>query len=329
MRLIKLKNVIIISTLTKSSCLRVSFYTSSGCRQCIKFKSLFDKMKTTYPTVEFETIPVVPENMDRVKRNNVRRIPLFIFEEGTDCEDRVTCVPRNYNKIESMYESYLSSDYNFKHEHLIASKMCMGMYEQDKFKYDLRIEKNNVFVCFRGTNNLADWKRNLNLNMGKYPIDSGNMFHLGFLSEWLSVKQDIISKLDDVITNEKDVIDSVIFTGHSSGGCISAISVYDIHKIIKKKYGLNSKVVTFGSPMFANKEFRSYVDSHLDYTRFKLSGDIVPNLPILFDQYVNVGNGVYLQNNCRASKSDTYILVNHGMKCYTESLESISTSSRL
>ena len=347
-----MKIFILLNIFVQSVSLKVSLYTAPGCRQCIRFKSVFEKIKDRHPTIEFETIELTQENSKKGMKLNIKKIPMVIFNDSLEEENRMTGIPKNYeliefrcNELSGTPNKNTISTYKFKPEHIISAKKCMNIYidgengehsdasiyhEPTNVQSTISVDGNTMFVCFRGTTDISDWKNNLSLGMHEYPHGSKRKFHSGFLLKWTSVKNEVLNKLDDIISQksrENIYIKSIIFTGHSSAGCIAVISAYDCIDILKNKYGIKPRVITYGSPRCCNSEFKNYVNHNIECTRFIMDDDIVPRLPMpwVMTGYHHVGKGIHLDEECSLEKKDNKsrnVIINHGMKCYIESLES-------
>lgn len=348
-----MKSIILLNLFTQCLSLKVSFYTSPGCRQCIRFKSVFEKIKDRHPTIEFETIEITQEkNKIKAKNLNISKIPMVIFNDSLEEENRMTGIPKNYeliefrcNELSGIPNKNTPSNFKFKHEHITSARKCMNIYIDDgengeyseasiyheptNVQSTISVDGDTVFICFRGTTDLSDWKNNLSLGMHEYPYGSKRKFHSGFLLKWTSVKNEVLTKLDEIIYKKrgKNVhIKNIVFTGHSSAGCISVIASYDCIDILKKKYGIKPKAITFGSPRCCNNEFKNYVNHNMECTRFIMEDDIVPRLPMpwIIAGYHHVGKGIHLDEECSLEKKENKsrkVIINHGMRCYIESLE--------
>jgi len=151
-----------------------------------------------------------------------------------------------------------------------------------------------AIVCFRGSDSLRDWK--INFQMCKVPFLSRKHkkpeleVHSGFFISHNSIKAKIYAKLNAIIESGK--CDSILFTGHSAGATLAAISAFDFQNL----KSLPVEVVTFGSPKIGNAAFASYFNSEIKCTRIVNDNDGIALAP-LFSGYRHVGRDViHLRN---------------------------------
>ena len=196
--------------------------------------------------------------------------------------------------------------------HLKAARYCKNVYSDEfmktcdhfieNIKTDTQCVIDNsdgkLFICFRGSDHIIDWKSNFNLDMKKtwsYKKDNNNKFHDGFLNAWCSVKEEITTKIKKSI--EKDDINEIIFTGHSAG-TVCNLAAYDLYKLINGM-DIPMQVITFGSPRCCNKDFEEEFESIIKCTRFVLDRDIITLFPLsLFgDEYRHIGSPIQMREN--------------------------------
>lgn len=125
-------------------------------------------------------------------------------------------------------------------------------------------------VAFRGSDSLNDWKTNLDMKTNRYG-DRGRV-HSGYMRQWLSVRDEMISTLKNTTCSD------VLMVGHSAGGAISAIAAMD-HMLD----GFGIHVATFGSPPAGDREFACESNKRIQsFIRVVNGSDVVPHLPMLF-----------------------------------------------
>lgn len=209
-----------------------------------------------------------------------------------------------------IYSSSLAFSYTsplIKHFHVSAAIYCEKSYD-DKFlrRCDYFIdsqdkdiqclinkEGTNLFVCFRGTDTIKDWRSNLNLNL--IDIENSSKFHEGFYNSWNSVKNDIKDDIKESFDNHMD-IQTVIFTGHSAG-VVANLAAYDLHDLIKKEYNKNIEAVTFGAPKCCNEDFkRDFNKKKINCTRFVLKDDIITQFPV-GKSYKHLGIPIFMRSS--------------------------------
>ena len=192
--------------------------------------------------------------------------------------------------------------------HLLIAKHCSKVYKDDYLKdaeefvdhpetdcqaVMFKDSESNIVVCFRGSDDVTDWKMNFKLFTSQFPRNSNREVHAGFLVQWLSVKNEVMQKVESLI--EKHGTTKVIFCGHSAGAGICCVAAYDMGLELMKK-SQEVEVVTLGSPRMCNKEFQKYFDSKLRCCRYVLDKDIITLFPLNFFGYHHVGRLVHMKD---------------------------------
>ena len=133
-----------------------------------------------------------------------------------------------------------------------------------------------LFVGFRGTIFLFDWKINLTAPLAQ--IGAGfngrssirllsGRAHQGFAEEAVRIS----ARLMDEIRNLKEDIDHVFLAGHSLGGAVAALS--------ERFLGIRAvSTCMFGSPRYCDISWY-YTSSEGPPTQVQRPGDIVPYIP--------------------------------------------------
>jgi hypothetical protein len=160
--------------------------------------------------------------------------------------------------------------------------------------------QNYTLVCFRGTQELADWKTNITLTGRSITFHekfAAVRIHSGFHDAWLEVRPSLLRYLDEVgVTKwsqklkEDDKCHEVLIGGHSLGGALAAIGGIDL--IFQGYHVLG--IYTFGQPKVFGSETTDetwkVLDHLLDIQRFVFRSDPVPSLPT---GYVHIGHERY------------------------------------
>lgn len=262
---------------------------------------------------------------------------LFISINNSNCF--INYFVNKYNCLKGLKKINILNDIdNIKY----CSKLSLNVY-RDKgnitdHKYNTKIkivEKNkSIYICFRGSTNLKDWKTNLDksllinyLNYDMYSI------HKGYYKRYISISNKIHNYL------KKKEFNELYVCGHSLGGALASICCFDlvINNIIKNK---KISCITFGSPRIGDTNFtKIYNKNNIQTYRIVLSGDPVPKLP-LDENYIHLTCSYYLKNNKIYNKPNKiyvaykrfitsicdvdYSLKNHSMEKYIETLDLIN-----
>lgn len=201
-------------------------------------------------------------------------------------------------------------------EHLHAARLCHLVYDDEYLHKSERfvdspstdvqcsmsvddLDASKLYVVFRGSDDSTDWSHNFDMNLVPYPSKSRKQLHAGFLVQWLSVREEVHSKVAEMIQlgNESgSPIQSIVFTGHSAGSppaCLCALEIEALENI-------EARVVTFGSPRFSNEAFKDSFEASLGIqkcTRFVLDRDLVTRFPLNFSNgYRHVGSPLQLRD---------------------------------
>jgi triacylglycerol lipase len=131
-----------------------------------------------------------------------------------------------------------------------------------------------ILVAFRGTDELADWKSNLNIFFKRSPL---GWVHRGFMK----ATELFWPELPQRISEFRDRNQDIWITGHSLGG---ALAVLAVAKLLDK-YGLHIRgLYTFGQPPVGTLRFGMKLKEKFSnrYFRFVNQTDAVSDLPIFF-----------------------------------------------
>jgi len=246
-----------------------------------------------------------------------------------------------YNCFRGLKEINKLSDIdNIKYCSILSSNVYRDKANITDNKYNTRIkivEKNkSIYICFRGSTNLKDWKTNLDksliTNLHNYDMYS---IHTGYYKRYISISDKIHNYL------KKKEFDELYVCGHSLGGALATICCFDlvINNIIKNK---KISCITFGSPRIGDTNLtKIYNKNNIQTYRIVLSGDPVPKLP-LDGNYIHLTSSYYLKNNKIYNKPNKlyvaykrlltnicdvdYSLKNHTMEKYIETLNKTYSS---
>ncbi len=202
-------------------------------------------------------------------------------------------------------------------EHLEAARLCHKVYD-DEFLHasesfvdspstdvqcSMTIVESKLYVVFRGSDDFTDWFHNLKMGLINYPANSKKQFHTGFLIQWLSVKDEVQKKINDIIDNRLTInnpIDTVVLTGHSAGCPPACLCALELEKYITDNKNFQVRVITFGSPRFSNHIFKQDFEAkdYLSCTRIVHDRDLVTRFPTsLYSEYEHVGKPIQLRGD--------------------------------
>jgi hypothetical protein len=199
-----------------------------------------------------------------------------------------------------------------------------------------------TLICFRGTQELVDWKTNLSVSGQDLPFGPFGppiRVHSGFYKAWIEAKPGIAKYLDEVGAtrdNNKASINTgkcheILIGGHSLGGALATISSVDL---VRDGYQVLG-TFTFGQPKVFSSEMNKIIKSYPEMTpeieRFVFKSDPVPLLP---PGYEHIGNERYsdeIGNILKMPRAGLFwpSVGDHSMKNYVKTLAAlISTRSK-
>lgn len=173
------------------------------------------------------------------------------------------------------------------------------------YVYKEKLSK-KVYIVFRGTRNNSEWYNNsygelVNWNESQIKV------HRGFFDIYNSFKQDLKLALNDIESYEE-----ICFTGHSLGGALSTLAIFDIANIvIGQKQPIKLVQYAFGMPRVGNKFFADFFQSKINLKCYQLVNrfDIVPLLP--FDNIEDAANLANLIINPKITDNNSKPMVKH------------------
>ncbi len=106
------------------------------------------------------------------------------------------------------------------------TEVCIAYDEADKI----------IYVAYRGTSSVKDVLRDMNFFVKKW---NGVKLHRGFFDAYSMVKDSVIfDELEKAL--ETNLVEKIIFTGHSLGGALAIIHFYEFGKRMKAKENITT-----------------------------------------------------------------------------------------
>ncbi|MBD2681280.1 MULTISPECIES: alpha/beta fold hydrolase [Nostoc] len=185
------------------------------------------------------------------------------------------------------------------------------------------MQKNDIIVAFRGTQNGFEWFHDGDLQKTKFAIadPSGQdvcmgSTEYGITSLYFSCTTGKTDKSPRLIDTLQELVKgkTLTITGHSLGGAMAALLA--MHAAVTLKGIPNSvSALTFASPLIGDKNFAGQFDTLIpDSWRVVNRPDIVPTLPPMFAGYAHVAseypvNSDHLTKHCLSCWHDleTYL----------------------
>lgn len=197
---------------------------------------------------------------------------------------------------------------------------------------------NNLFVIFRGTDNIQEFVQDLNTNQTKrtsqqvqyslpnhlkfyksnknyknYTTFSQNiLIHDGFNNIYNEIKDELLKTIKSIKLN------NVIISGHSLGAAVSVLFALDI--------STNNKVVyNFGCPRIGNEDFSDLVDKNISVFRLFNDSDIVTSVPAVIMPNYSKTDEPYFYKHCGILKNFDInwksFENNHNINCYIYAID--------
>ena len=148
--------------------------------------------------------------------------------------------------------------------------------------------KNILILTLRGVNIISSIKNDTQLPFldiicsDGFPNNKYNnlMVHKSFLTQFTELKFQMM----DIIHDNKDKIENIMFIGHSFGGALATLAA----ACCKSHYpSYNVSCITFGSPRVGNKDFCKYFNDIIDYSKRVVYGDdILTKIPYYYYKHV-------------------------------------------
>ena len=169
-----------------------------------------------------------------------------------------------------------------------------GEENKDKFSINLSggkaliLKKDNIlFVIFRSTSgDRSDFTKNVITDLDGALVNtswiSGEniLVHRGFESEYLRYRE----SLNEIIIDENP--SKIIFTGHSLGSALAALSALDL----SMNSGYDVSLLAMGAPRVGNSEYRKLMDEYVkDNYRIYFPQDPISNIPGTLFDYEHTG----------------------------------------
>lgn len=171
--------------------------------------------------------------------------------------------------------------------HLTGAKLCKYLYQIPERKTYIHYRKKtrDVFIIFKGTSTLDDWKKNIAIIPTKDGIHSGFNNHATLCKHELI---DIIKERESLQNIDIQNINRVYCIAHSLGASALIILIYEIlqnRELSELVSKINMDIVLLGSPKTGNvvfmQKFRNLLDryNNISIYRYNLKDDYVRYFP--------------------------------------------------
>jgi hypothetical protein len=180
-----------------------------------------------------------------------------------------------------------------------------------------------VWVAYRGTETLDEWKQDFDLKQTQWGGDTGMLVHSGFNGVYLDLKDDLAAVLKQHVTNE-----TVLYVcGHSLGAALALLCTSDLQQNPTATSDVRTYV--FAPPRTGNPAFVNTTVAHSNGAIHALANhaDIVPDLPLPVEPNFQHYNSPWFYQQFPLLTFDvnwgSWIL-NHTLPVYIAHLDSVS-----
>ena len=141
--------------------------------------------------------------------------------------------------------------------------------------YILRTDGDTLWIVFRGSDSLMDWKANLSFPKKRIPYDNTSTkirVHGGFLSLYK-----LTEVRDRILSEVAKGVRRVRITGHSLGAALTVLCAVDVQYNFP---GTDIEAILFGCPRVGNSAFVKSYNKRVDKTvRVEYGNDAVTKVP--------------------------------------------------
>ena len=150
------------------------------------------------------------------------------------------------------------------------------------------LSSDTLYIVWRGSSSPKDFLEDAQVKKVNF-VEPGEKVHNGFYTAFESVKEDLYSSINYIISNKLDKIKSVVICGHSLGAALTVISSYMICKDFPQIAHL-VKNVTIGCPRVGNSIFKDNYNKLVPKSiRIVNDKDLVTRIPKIGYTHINEG----------------------------------------
>jgi predicted lipase len=150
------------------------------------------------------------------------------------------------------------------------------------------LSNDTLYIVWRGSSSPKDFLKDAQVKKVNF-IEPGEKVHNGFYTAFSSVKEDLYSSINFILSKKLDKIKSVVICGHSLGAALTVISSYMICKDFPQIAHL-VKNVTVGCPRVGNSTFKDNYNRLVPKSiRIVNDKDLVTRIPKIGFTHINEG----------------------------------------
>lgn len=175
----------------------------------------------------------------------------------------------------NLYEEQLKTDY---------------MKSGNEVEYKMFLRDGILYIIFQGSLEKEDWKQNFRFWCTPYKDMKIKWYaHKGFVYNWKSVQDEVISNIKFFLDNNK--IDKIVVSGYSHGAGLATLAYECI------KFNFENMLVfgvVYGSPRVIWEPPQLIQTRFSTFIRVENPGDIVNHVPFYWMGYEHVGQLIEL-----------------------------------
>ena len=150
------------------------------------------------------------------------------------------------------------------------------------------LSNDTLYIVWRGSSSPKDFLKDAQVKKVNF-VQPGEKVHNGFYTAFESVKEDLYSSINFILSKKLDKIKSVVICGHSLGAALTVISSYMICKDFPQIAHL-VKNVTIGCPRVGNSTFKDNYNKLVPKSiRIVNDKDLVTRIPKIGYTHINEG----------------------------------------
>jgi predicted lipase len=150
------------------------------------------------------------------------------------------------------------------------------------------LSNDTLYIVWRGSSSPKDFLKDAQVKKVNF-VEPGEKVHNGFYTAFSSVKEDLYSSINFILSKKLDKIKSVVICGHSLGAALTVISSYMICKDFPQIAHL-VKNVTVGCPRVGNSTFKDNYNKLVPKSiRIVNDKDLVTRIPKIGFTHINEG----------------------------------------
>ena len=150
------------------------------------------------------------------------------------------------------------------------------------------LSNDTLYIVWRGSSSPKDFLKDAQIKKVNF-VEPGEKVHNGFYTAFSSVKEDLYSSINYILSKKLNKIKSVVICGHSLGAALTVISSYMICKDFPQIAHL-VKNITVGCPRVGNSTFKNNYNKLVPKSiRIVNDKDLVTRIPKIGFTHINEG----------------------------------------